>query len=148
MDWKAKGKQDGAKGKPPSTFATYKKECSEYGFKTELPEYAAGHLDGLKLFCDFDSGQKYGRAGNRYSGVCPAELEAEFLRGYKIGQKEYELEERERRVQEQEAQIAAQRAQFSANQCSFDSDCGPTGRCESDSTYIGGQYVSRNICKF
>ena len=41
-------------------------------------------------FCTYDKGHSQGKSGKSYHYVCPPELEASFLAGYKKGRKVYE----------------------------------------------------------
>lgn len=53
--------------------------------------YERGRETGLREFCRPASGFKFGAGGSRYAGVCPADLEDEFLDAYASGHHLYEL---------------------------------------------------------
>ncbi|MCB0363296.1 MAG: DUF2799 domain-containing protein [Bdellovibrionales bacterium] len=139
MDWQEQGKEDALKGESSGVLAEYTKACNRHGIPLNQENYAKGRAEGLKLFCTYSSGHQYGRQGKSYSGVCPQEMELDFIKGYHIGKKEYEIEQaelelerRKRALEEEEAKLRAREAvlsHFNTRQCSFDSDCDIRGNC-------------------
>lgn len=130
MDWQERGRVDGSDGKPSSTVSTYGESCEEHGIQIDGTRYEQGRRQGLKVFCDYESGRAYGAEGKKYLSVCPEELEGNFLRGYRLGLKEYELAKREQELRDQEAKIREREANIAnrlsahnANSCTFNSDC-------------------------
>lgn len=71
-------------------FKRRKKDCSEYGAEANKDEYASGYTAGLKTFCTYESGIKFGYSGASYRDQCPKRLETEFLKGYRLGLAESE----------------------------------------------------------
>ena len=59
--------------------------------KTEevVKEYTKGRREGLKKFCTYKGGHKFGLKGGKYQNICPKLLEADFLKGYNVGFQEY-----------------------------------------------------------
>ncbi len=59
--------------------------------KTEevAAEYTKGRREGLKKFCTYKEGYKFGLKGGKYQNICPKRLEADFLKGYTIGFQEH-----------------------------------------------------------
>ncbi|PWU17654.1 MAG: hypothetical protein C5B49_08415 [Bdellovibrio sp.] len=47
------------------------------------------HAQGLREFCQPDSGFTFGSTGKVYGKICPADLEAGFLKEYQRGRKKY-----------------------------------------------------------
>ena len=103
-DWQTVGFEDGAAGRSPASIGNYRQACSRHGVQPDLALYRAGHADGVELYCRAGNGFEVGRRGSRYQGVCPANLEADFLAAYNDGRQLYELEAELRSV---ENQIAA-----------------------------------------
>lgn len=68
------------------------------------------HADGLTLFCVRDVGYAYGKSGQVYQKVCPANQERDFLPAYHEGRKLY-LTDRRAQLK---AQIATTENQLSA----------------------------------
>ena len=103
-DWQTVGFEDGAAGRSPASIGNYRQACARHGVQPDLALYRAGHADGVELYCRAGNGFEVGRRGSYYQGVCPANLEPEFLDAYADGRQLYELEAELRSV---ENQIAA-----------------------------------------
>ncbi len=54
-----------------------------------LNQMKSKYQSGLKVFCTETSGLSYGKSGESYQKVCPAETESSFLKGYKPGRHQY-----------------------------------------------------------
>jgi hypothetical protein len=91
-DWQTVGFEDGVAGRSPATISRYRQSCADYGIAPDLAEYRAGHDAGVRTYCRAGNGFEVGRSGVRYAGVCPADLESEFLAAYNEGRQLYELE--------------------------------------------------------
>ncbi|WP_444896257.1 DUF2799 domain-containing protein [Microbulbifer sp. SSSA005] len=85
-DWQAIGYEDGAAGRDLSYLGRRRESCAKYGVTVNTNAYRGGRGEGLELFCTELRGFDQGRSGNHYNGVCPADLEGLFLRGYNSGQ--------------------------------------------------------------
>lgn len=96
MNWNERGTSDALQGKTSKVFADYTQTCSKHGIAVNQDEYAKGRTRGLRLFCTYENGQQFGREGESYNGVCPQKLETEFLKGYRMGKREYEIEQKEK----------------------------------------------------
>jgi len=104
-DWYALGHQDGNHGKQASRITKHQSACIEYSIKIDQVEYMRGWNDGILSYCTVATGFSLGRQGLKYNYVCPAELEASFVNGYREGietllhetQWEYDANEKELR---------------------------------------------------
>ncbi|WHI45802.1 DUF2799 domain-containing protein [Microbulbifer sp. JMSA004] len=85
-DWQAIGYEDGAAGRDLSYLGARRESCAKYGISVKTEAYRNGRGEGLELFCTELRGFDQGRSGNNYNGVCPADLEGLFLKGYNSGQ--------------------------------------------------------------
>lgn len=85
-DWKILGIEDGAKGKSNEIFRDKFNECNKYGIKADREKYMLGWNQGIKQFCTTRNGFEYGKK-HEYKQTCPKELERQFLKGYKYGNK-------------------------------------------------------------
>jgi hypothetical protein len=92
-DWESIGYQDGSRGYNAARISEHIDACSEYGIKPDREEYDLGRGRGLQLYCAAESGYRLGRQGGSYSGVCPIELETDFLDAYHTGQRLYDYEQ-------------------------------------------------------
>ena len=108
-DWRAVGYEDGAQGRSTETFGQYRKSCADHGMAPDFQAYQAGREAGLKEYCQESRGFQEGSQGNRYAGVCPADVETRFLQGYHEGRTLYDLESglraTNRRLRDNEARI-------------------------------------------
>lgn len=91
-DWRTVGFEDGALGRPPESISRYRQACSKHGVAPNLEAYRSGHAEGVETFCQPVKGFNYGRSGSIYRGVCPADLEYQFLAAYNEGRELHELE--------------------------------------------------------
>ena len=103
-DWRSVGFEDGIAGRSAGNVGSYRQACSRHGVTPDLAAYRAGHDDGVQAYCRAGNGFEVGRRGSRYQGVCPANLEPDFLAAYNDGRQLYELESAVRII---ENQIAA-----------------------------------------
>lgn len=100
-DWRSVGFEDGAAGRSVGSIGRYREACARHGIAPDLAEYRGGHAEGVGVFCRVGNGFEVGRRGYQYQGVCPAELEADFLAAYSEGRQLYELESELRAVENQ-----------------------------------------------
>lgn len=91
-DWRTVGFEDGAAGRPVSSIGTYRQQCAKHGVAPDLFEYRAGHEAGVETFCRPSRGFDVGRRGGTYQGVCPIDLESDFLTAYHSGKRLFDLE--------------------------------------------------------
>lgn len=94
VDWRTVGYEDGSLGYSADRIARHRKACAEHGVTPDLELYQAGRDEGLREFCRPANGYRLGANGGAYSGVCPSDLEAEFLDAYNSGHQLYTLEAR------------------------------------------------------
>jgi hypothetical protein len=91
-DWRTIGFTDGSLGRSAATIGSYSKQCGEHGVTPNLDAYRAGHAEGVQSFCRPSNGFEVGHSGAAYQGVCPANLERDFLPEYNAGHHLFELE--------------------------------------------------------
>jgi hypothetical protein len=89
-DWESLGELDARQGRAYDYLAQRGKACNKAGFAVDSEAYRAGWERGIPRYCHVDQGFADGLAGRAYRGICPMELEAEFLDGYTIGQGIYQ----------------------------------------------------------
>jgi hypothetical protein len=90
-DWFTVGHSDGKQGRPTQDVERHQKACSKHGISLDMETYLDGWDDGVLRYCTRDGGFKAGSSGGKYAGVCPADLEDEFLIAYNDGHHLYEL---------------------------------------------------------
>jgi hypothetical protein len=91
-DWRTVGFEDGTAGRSEGTIGRYRQQCSEHGVAPDLESYRAGHAEGVRIYCKESNGFAVGHSGAAYQGVCPADLEPDFLAEYNSGRRLHELE--------------------------------------------------------
>ena len=97
-DWRTVGFTDGSLGRTVATIGSYSQQCGEHGVTPNLDAYRAGHAEGVQQFCRASNGFEVGHSGAAYQGVCPANLERDFLPEYNAGRQLLELESALRNV--------------------------------------------------
>ena len=90
-DWLAVGFEDGSRGYTSGHFTNHRKACAKHGITADFAAYQQGRNDGLVEYCQPGRGYNLGASGGRYSGVCHADLEPDFLDAYRAGQELYSL---------------------------------------------------------
>ncbi|MEM6639532.1 MAG: DUF2799 domain-containing protein [Pseudomonadota bacterium] len=90
-DWYTIGFEDGAKGLTSDAIGERRRACARHGFEVDFAAYQDGRANGLVEYCQPQRGYNVGNAGYRYNGVCPKDLEAEFLDAYDIGWQHHRL---------------------------------------------------------
>lgn len=90
-DWHTVGFEDGAKGTNVTRIADYRKACAKYSVAPDLDSYRNGYELGLQTYCQESNGFRVGSSGARYPGVCPTQLEGQYLQGYRPGRQLFEL---------------------------------------------------------
>ena len=92
LDWRTVGFEDGARGRPVQSISNYRQACGEYGVTADLDAYRSGHSEGVETYCLPVRGFDEGHRGARYQGVCPGDLEPDFLAAYNSGRHLRDLE--------------------------------------------------------
>jgi len=103
-DWRTVGFEDGTQGRSEGNIANYQRQCAEHGVQPNLDAYREGHAQGVEVYCRAGNGFEAGHSGAVYQGVCPKNLEPEFLANYNSGRRLYEFESAVRNI---DAQIAS-----------------------------------------
>lgn len=88
-DWQTIGYEDGTEGQSPNRIDSHRQACAEFGVTPDPDGYQRGFAQGVLIFCTPRNGFAKGKSGAAYSGICPAEAEGDFLRGYRAGRKIY-----------------------------------------------------------
>lgn len=99
------GQSDALQGRPLDSFTASLASCDRCGAIIDPADYAKGWEDGVRTFCTYEYGQRYGRSGEFYRGICPQEDEFDFLKGYYEGKREYQIDQKRLVQQEQEARF-------------------------------------------
>jgi len=90
-DWVSIGFEDGSRGYRADRLGSHRKACAKHGVTPDFAAYQQGHAQGVEAFCQPGRAFNYGVNGGNYNGVCPADMESEFLDAYNAGHKLYSL---------------------------------------------------------
>jgi hypothetical protein len=91
-DWHMIGFEDGSMGYTVDRLGQHRKACAKYGVVPDLVTYQEGRRDGLRQFCEPSRGFNLGASGGQYNGVCPGDMEPDFVDAFNTGQKLYNLQ--------------------------------------------------------
>jgi hypothetical protein len=78
-DWRALGVRDGEHGSGPEHLGEYARSCDAYGVRPGQSDYDAGRQAGLARYCSPRNGYLRGAIGDAYLGVCPKDVEPQFV---------------------------------------------------------------------
>lgn len=109
VDWRTIGYEDGVAGYPGDRIAQHRKACAEHGVRSDLDLYQAGRAQGLREYCQPANGYRLGLGGGDYRGVCPVDLEGDFVGAFEGGR---QLRSLEARVSSARAQLGAKRREL------------------------------------
>ena len=84
-DWYAIGYEDGSRGYTADQLGVRRRACAKHGVAPDFRIYQQGRAEGLQEFCQPQRGFNVGVDGGRYFGVCPADLEPDFIEAYRTG---------------------------------------------------------------
>lgn len=139
-DWFEVGRVDGLSGATQDS-STYVGRCLSQGRDFDQELYQAGWQKGLIEYCTPERGFDAGRSGVEYTGVCPAHMEAAFLKRFKIGAQIAELERKNIAI---EAQIDERIARIAAKSSSApSSESGPSAGLPSGPSSILSDALKR-----
>jgi len=93
-DWHAIGFEDGARGYTADQLGNRRKACAKHGVTPDFASYQAGREQGLRQYCQPSRGFSLGAGGSRYNGVCPGDMEGDFVDAYNQGHQLYTLRSR------------------------------------------------------
>lgn len=88
-DWEGIGLRDGAAGAGLSRVDEHGKACAPHGVTPDFDAWRRGREQGLLDYCRPHKGFEVGASGYSYAGVCPPDLEGDFLAGYSDGKLVY-----------------------------------------------------------
>ncbi len=91
VDWTTVGYEDGSRGYTTERIGKHRKACAKHGVTPDFQAYQNGRNRGLEEFCQPGRGFNHGANGGNYHGVCPADMEPEYLEAYRAGNKLYTL---------------------------------------------------------
>jgi len=111
-DWRTIGYEDGSMGYTADRLGNHRKACAKHGVAPDFEAYQAGRREGLRQYCQPSRGFNVGASGARYNGVCPGDMEPDFVSAFNSGHKLYNLRSS---VKSATSQINAKNAELDRN---------------------------------
>ena len=102
VDWRTVGYEDGVAGRSGQRIGEYRKACAAHGVTPDLNAYLSGRDQGMREYCQPDTGYQLGVRGNGLATSCPADLKEDFESAYHSG---YELHTRRARVSDAQNEL-------------------------------------------
>lgn len=90
-DWRTIGFEDGSMGYTADRLGNHRKACAKHGVAPDFEAYQTGWSQGVRQFCQPARGFNLGAGGGRYNGVCPGDLEPDFVDAFNTGHKLHNL---------------------------------------------------------
>jgi len=90
-DWRTIGFEDGSLGFTADRIGAHRKACAKHGVAPDFDAYQTGRKEGLRQYCQPSRGFNVGASGARYNGVCPSDLEPDFVNAFNSGHTLYNL---------------------------------------------------------
>lgn len=106
-NWRNIGLGDGLTGKSLGLLHERTSACAEAGFAADAPAYLRGRDQGLLSYCQMDNAVRTGLRGDRYEGVCPPAMDAEFRRRNQIAFEVHRLREEVARLNRRSEELEA-----------------------------------------
>lgn len=108
-NWRNIGLGDGLAGKSLDMLNERTSACAEAGFSADATAYLRGRDQGLLSYCQMDNAVRTGLRGDRYEGVCPPGVDAEFRRrnqmAFEVHRLREEVAQLDRRSEELESRL-------------------------------------------
>ena len=113
-NWGEVGLRDGLAGAALSVLNDRVKDCAEAQVPVDTPRYLQGRDQGLLRYCRIENAVPLGLNGKSYDGVCPAGMDGEFRRRFKVG-RDVHLARTELRSLDSRLSAAEERLRSAAN---------------------------------
>ena len=94
VDWRTVGYEDGVAGYSGDRIGLYRKSCAKYGVAPDLNAYQSGRDQGLREYCQPETGYQLGVRGGSLNSSCPADLRESFESAYHSGFELYTMRAR------------------------------------------------------
>lgn len=83
--WRDLGARDAYDGQERGFIDAHRSACAGYGIAPDATAYALGFEEGLRRLCTARRGYSFAVEGKLYRHTCPAEIEANFQSGFRLG---------------------------------------------------------------
>lgn len=101
-NWYSLGYTDGMNGSDmANSLSNRSSACAEYNVAVNFNQYKSGYEQGVVAFCTESNGYYVASNGYNYRGICPKNLENQFLKGYQQGRKLNQLRQQASEIKDQ-----------------------------------------------
>jgi ribosome modulation factor len=94
VDWRTVGYEDGVAGRSGDRIGQHRKACAKHGVTPDLNAYQTGREQGLREYCQPETGYQLGVNGYALKSSCPADLKEGFETAYHSGYELYAMRAR------------------------------------------------------
>jgi hypothetical protein len=94
VDWRTVGYEDGVAGRSGDRIGRHRKACAKHGVTPDLNAYQAGREQGLREYCQPETGYQLGVNGYALKSSCPVDLKEGFETAYHSGYELYAMRAR------------------------------------------------------
>jgi len=102
VDWQTVGYEDGVAGRSGDRIGEHRRACAKHGVAPDLHAYQSGREQGLREYCQPETGYQLGLNGYALKSSCPVDLKEDFESAYHSG---YELYAMRARVANAESEL-------------------------------------------
>jgi hypothetical protein len=104
-DWNQRGLADGRWGASSSTIKEHAEACAKVKVVPDESAWHAGYDEGVKSYCNANSGWNRGTLNESYRGACVGLDESTFLRYHSAGQQLYKARQELRQANERQKKL-------------------------------------------
>ena len=94
VDWRTVGYEDGVAGRSGDRIGEHRRACAKHGVTPDLNAYQSGRDQGMREYCQPETGYQLGVNGYALKSYCPVELKEEFESAYHAGYELYAMRAR------------------------------------------------------
>jgi ribosome modulation factor len=94
VDWATVGYEDGVAGRSGERIGEHRKACAKHGVTPDFNAYQAGREQGLREYCQPETGYQLGVNGYALKTSCPADVKEDFESAYHSGYELYAMRAR------------------------------------------------------
>ena len=94
VDWRTVGYEDGVAGRSGDRIGEHRKACAKHGVTPDLNAYQSGREQGMREYCQPETGYQLGVNGYALKSYCPVDLKEDFESAYHAGYDLYAMRAR------------------------------------------------------
>lgn len=91
-DWRMIGYEDGVAGLSAARIGEHRKACAKHNLTPSMQAYREGREEGLYEYCRPPNAFRLGQQGSTYTGICPFDMEEDFISAYSSGKEIHDVQ--------------------------------------------------------